>query len=614
MGKTMVRWVTGGLAAVMAAGGLVVPAWAEDWEHSYTPTASDSQWHPGWCNKDEEGYSVLIDFSLLPAKERAGLNPATTKLTDDHVKDGWLVRCHKGLEPVRDALGDASKDDDAWQEPENWAAGVGTPVVRNSDGWPTIWGIANFSDTSDGKLIKTNMVSVLPGEDGTLPSWPENVTHGGNYPGRPKHTSFPPKDVPMPEKPIKGMAVEIAAFTEANDELHLSYVVGENANRPEHRPQYADVPVPTTEPTVSPTPTQTPTPTTGPTQTPTETPTSEPTADPTLTPLPTPDPEPSETTDPTPEPEQIPTASADQWHPGWCAKDEEGYSVLIDMAALDPKDRGDLNPATTTYTDAHVKDGWLVRCHKGLEPLKYAPSGEWGAKFKAANWAASVGIPGTRDLNGWYHFLGITPNGDETSDGDWILAGALTVVPDKDGILPPWPEKVVEGEPYPGAPINDPDVFPSMTDKPVKGMAVAIGFEPDGHTDDPNDPDKKFYFAGDNPNRPEHRPQYADAPAPTPEPTPTVVPTPTVSPTPTASPTGTPTPTGTVTPTLTPLPTPDTKPSRTTTPAPNASVNPPDSTVRPVDGRDGRGDAEIPAVPGPDGGSLAAPALPATGA
>ena len=64
MGKTMMRWVTGGLAAVMAAGGLVVPAWAEDWEHSYTPTASDSQWHPGWCNKDEEGYSVLI-LSLI---------------------------------------------------------------------------------------------------------------------------------------------------------------------------------------------------------------------------------------------------------------------------------------------------------------------------------------------------------------------------------------------------------------------------------------------------------------------------------------------------------------------------------------------------------------------
>lgn len=241
--------------------------------------------------------------------------------------------------------------------------------------------------------------------------------------------------------------------------------------------------------------------------------------------------------------EQIPTASADQWHAGWCNKSEEGYSVLIDLASLDPKDRGDLNPTTTSYTDAHVKDGWFVRCHKGLEPVKYAPSGEWAAEYQPANWAASVGVPGTRDANGWYRFLGITPGRDETPDGDWILAGALTVVPDKDGVLPPWPEKVVEGESYPGAPINDPDVVPSMTAKPVKGMAVAIAFEPEGHSQDPNGPDRQFYFAGDNPNRPEHRPQYGDAPAPTPTPTPSPKPTPTVAPTPTGNPTPAVTPT-----------------------------------------------------------------------
>lgn len=314
--------------------------------------------------------------------------------------------------------------------------------------------------------------------------------------------------------------------------------------------------------------------------------------------------------------EQIPTASADQWHPGWCGKDEEGYSVLIDFSTLDPKDRRDLNPATTTYTDAHVKDGWLVRCHKGLEPVKYAKGHDFNFQTEPANWAASVGIPGTVDPNGWASFLGINFYSDKTSSGDGITASGVTVVPGKDGKLPGWPEKVHNNEDYPGKPADA--GWRSLPEKPVKGMAVAIALYPDGHADDPNpdSPNREFYFAGDNPNRPEHRPQYADAPAPTPtpEPTPTVVPTPTVSPTPTASPTGTPTPTGTVTPTLTPLPTPDTKPSRTTTPAPNASVNPPDSTVRPVDGRDGRGDAEIPAVPGPDGGSLAAPALPATGA
>ncbi|MDU3768236.1 MAG: hypothetical protein E7G49_05530 [Cutibacterium granulosum] len=594
MGKTMVRWVTGGLAAVMAAGGLVVPAWADDDDVKQIPTASADQWHPGWCAKGEEGYSVLIDFAALNPKDRGDLAPTASKLTDAHAKDGWLVRCHKGLEPIKTVEGDSPEN---WRNPVYWAAAVGIPGMVNTHRKDTEWehrflGITPwYGMTSNDERIDTGTLAVVPDKNGTLPSWPENAKRGHDYPGRPNSNYYG-----MIQKPVKGMAVAVTAFPLGYKNTVNEYFAGDDPNRSEHRPQYGEAPAPTPEPTVSPTAT------------------SEPTADPTLTPLPTPDPEPSETTDPTPEPEQIPTASADQWHPGWCAKDEEGYSVLIDMAALDPKDRGDLNPATTTYTDAHVKDGWLVRCHKGLEPLKYAPSGEWGAKFKAANWAASVGIPGTRDLNGWYHFLGITPNEDETSDGDWILAGALTVVPDKDGILPPWPEKVVEGEPYPGAPINDPDVFPSMTDKPVKGMAVAIGFEPDGHTDDPNDPDKKFYFAGDNPNRPEHRPQYADAPAPTPEPTPTVVPTPTVSPTPTASPTGTPTPTGTVTPTLTPLPTPDTKPSGTTTPAPNASVNPPDSTVRPVDGRDGRGDAKIPAAPGPDGGSLAAPALPATGA
>ena len=587
----------GGLAAVMAAGGLVVPAWADDDDVKQIPTASADQWHPGWCAKGEEGYSVLIDFAALDPKDRGDLAPTASKLTDAHAKDGWLVRCHKGLEPIKTVERD---NPERWVNAEYWAAAVGIPgkvnTQRHAEWKSRFLGITPwYGMTSNDERIDTATMSVVPDKNGTLPPWPENVKKGHDYPGKP-NSNYYGNYRGMIQKPVKGMAVAVTAFPLGYKNTVNEYFAGDNPNRPEHRPQYGEAPAPTPEPTVSPTAT------------------SEPTADPTLTPLPTPDPEPSETTDPTPEPEQIPTASADQWHPGWCAKDEEGYSVLIDMAALDPKDRGDLNPATTTYTDDHVKDGWLVRCHKGLEPLKYAPSGEWGAKFKAANWAASVGIPGTRDLNGWYHFLGITPNGDETSDGDWILAGAVTVVPDKDGVLPPWPEKVVEGESYPGAPINDPDVFPSMTDKPVKGMAVAIGFEPDGHSGYPNDPDKKFYFAGDNPNRPEHRPQYADAPAPTPEPTPTVVPTPTVSPTPTASPTGTPTPTGTVTPTLTPLPTPDTKPSGTTTPAPNASVNPPDSTVRPADGRDGHGDAKAPAVPGSDAGSLAAPALPATGA
>lgn len=320
--------------------------------------------------------------------------------------------------------------------------------------------------------------------------------------------------------------------------------------------------------------------------------------------------------------EQIPTASADQWHPGWCGKDEEGYSVLIDFSTLDPKDRGDLNPATTSYKDAHVKDGWFVRCHKGVEPVSHAKGWDYNAEMRTANWAASVGVPGMVDPNGWHSFLGLTPDGSETSSGEWIRNSAVTVLPDEDGTLPPWPEKVHDDEAYPGKP--DDVGYLALPEKPVKGMAVAIALFPDGHADDPENPDKTFYFAGDNPNRLEHRPQYADAPAPTPTPTPTptVVPTSTVSPTPTVSPTGTPTSeptqtpttTPTVTPTLTPLPTPDTKPSGTTTPAPNASVNPPDSTVRPVDGRDGHGDAEAPVASGSDGGSTTTPALPATGA
>ena len=92
----------------------------------------------------------------------------------------------------------------------------------------------------------------------------------------------------------------------------------------------------------------------------------------------------------------------------------------------------------------------------------------------------------------------------------------------------------------------------ALPEKPVKGMAVAIALYPDGHTDDPENPGAEFYFAGDNPNRPEHRPQYGEAPAPTPTPTPT----PTVSPKPT--PTVAPTPAGKLTPAVTPtsLPTP----------------------------------------------------------
>lgn len=83
------RWVTGGVAAAMAAGGLAVPAWAGDTKPASPALAvSGDQWHPGWCNKDENGYSVLVDFSLVPAKDRGGLAPDTTKLTDAHVKDG----------------------------------------------------------------------------------------------------------------------------------------------------------------------------------------------------------------------------------------------------------------------------------------------------------------------------------------------------------------------------------------------------------------------------------------------------------------------------------------------------------------------------------------------
>lgn len=592
MGKTMMRWVTGGLAAVMAAGGLVVPAWADDDDVKQIPTASADQWHPGWCAKGEEGYSVLIDFAALNPKDRGDLAPTASKLTDAHAKDGWLVRCHKGLEPIKTVEGDSPEN---WRYPVYWAAAVGIPGMVNTHRKDTEWehrflGITPwYGMTSNDERIDTGTLAVVPDKNGTLPSWPENAKRGHDYPGKPNSNYYG-----MIQKPVKGMAVAVTAFPLGYKNTVNEYFAGDDPNRSEHRPQYGEAPAPTPEPTVSPTPT------------------AGPTADPTLTPLPTPDPEPSETTDPTPEPEQIPTASTDQWHPGWCAKDEEGYSVLIDMAALDPKDRGDLNPATTTYTDAHVKDGWFVRCHKGLEPVKYAKGHDFNFEMEPANWAASVGIPGTVDPNGWASFLGINLYSDKTSSGDGITASGVTVVPGKDGKLPGWPEKVHNDEDYPGKPADA--GWRPLPEKPVKGMAVAIALYPDGHADDPENPGTEFYFAGDNPNRPEHRPQYADAPAPTPEPTPTVVPTPTVSPTPTASPTGTPTPTGTVTPTLTPLPTPDTKPSRTTTPAPNASVNPPDSTVRPVDGRDGRGDAEIPAVPGPDGGSLAAPALPATGA
>lgn len=107
--------------------------------------------------------------------------------------------------------------------------------------------------------------------------------------------------------------------------------------------------------------------------------------------------------------EAIPTASTDQWHASWCNKSEEGYSVLIDFAALGSKDRGDLNPATTRYTDAHVKDGWFVRCHKGLESVSHAKGWDYNAEIRTANWAAAVGVPGTVDPNGWHSFFGPYP-------------------------------------------------------------------------------------------------------------------------------------------------------------------------------------------------------------
>src|SRR5260364_36188 len=274
------RWVTGGVAAAMAAGGLAVPAWAGDTKPASPALAvSGDQWHPGWCNKDENGYSVLVDFLLVPAKDRGGLAPDTTKLTDAHVKDGWLVRCHKGLEPVKDAGGDARKDADAWRESANWAAGVGVPAGLD-DGITRILGVTEWSKTSDGKRINMNTVTVVPGGDGSLPPWPDNVDIGGNYPGKPETASFNANLI-VPEKPVKGMTVEIAAYPKGDDEYNMSYVLGDKPNRPEHRPQYADAPAPTSPPT--PTPTPTPSPTVTPTPTPT--PTSAPT--PTVTPRPT---------------------------------------------------------------------------------------------------------------------------------------------------------------------------------------------------------------------------------------------------------------------------------------------------------------------------------------
>lgn len=587
MGRAMMRWVTGGLAAVMAAGGLVVPAWADD-DVEQIPTASADQWHPGWCGKDEEGYSVLIDFSTLDPKDRGDLNPATTTYTDAHVKDGWLVRCHKGLEPIKTVEHDSP---DRWAMPEYWAANVGIPGMvntRRGAEWEyrflgiTPW----YGMTSNDERISTGVFAVEPVKNGVLPPWPENVEHADDYPGKPEsrvYDGLTTRFTGINKEPVKGMAVAITAYPFGYKNTVDHYFAGDNPNRPEHRPQYAEAPTPAVDPTVSPTPT----------------PTSEPTADPTLTPTPTPDPEPSSTTDPTPEPEQIPTAPADKWHPGWCNKDENGYSVLIDMAALDPKDRGDLNPATTSYKDAHVKDGWLVRCHKGVEPVSHAKGWDYNAEMRTANWAASVGVPGMVDPNGWHSFLGLTPDSSETSSGEWIRNSAVTVLPDEDGTLPPWPEKVHDNEAYPGKPA---DVgYLALPEKPVKGMAVAIALFPDGKTDDPENPGAEFYFAGDNPNRPEHRPQYADVPAPTP----TVVPTPTVSPKPTVSPTGTPTSEPTQTPTTTPTVT----PTLTPLPTPNASVNPTNSTVQPTEDRDGHG-----AAPGTDGGSTTTPALPATGA
>lgn len=274
------RWVTGGVAAAMAAGGLAVPAWAGDTKPASPALAvSGDQWHPGWCNKDENGYSVLVDFSLVHAKDRGGLAPDTTKLTDAHVKDGWLVRCHKGLEPVKDAGGDARKDADAWRESANWAAGVGVPAGLD-DGITRILGVTEWSKTSDGKRINMNTVTVVPGGDGSLPPWPDNVDIGGNYPGKPETASFNANLI-VPEKPVKWMTVEIAAYPKGDDEYNMSYVLGDKPNRPEHRPQYADAPAPTSPPT--PTPTPTPSPTVTPTPTPT--PTSAPT--PTVTPRPT---------------------------------------------------------------------------------------------------------------------------------------------------------------------------------------------------------------------------------------------------------------------------------------------------------------------------------------
>lgn len=65
--------------------------------------------------------------------------------------------------------------------------------------------------------------------------------------------------------------------------------------------------------------------------------------------------------------EQIPTALADQWHAGWCNKSEEGYSVLIDLASLDPKDRGESDRAVCRRISIALRRFVGIVCDNDLD-------------------------------------------------------------------------------------------------------------------------------------------------------------------------------------------------------------------------------------------------------
>lgn len=194
--------------------------------------ADEGSWYEGWCKKDEQGYSVVVDATGLPKGKRGQLDDPYPNTPGSVQGDGWFVRCHRGLEEL------------PWHtQPWQYIEAIGVPmpdsdlllgIMQNEILGPDVVRGSDFR-------IEFNVVGIQQ-IDGNFPEqgWPVGVRwNDGGYPGKP--TPNGDRDTTI-ETPRAGMAYIVTA---ASSELTQSYAgegrfywTGVDPNK-DRWPQYA---------------------------------------------------------------------------------------------------------------------------------------------------------------------------------------------------------------------------------------------------------------------------------------------------------------------------------------------------------------------------------------